>query len=188
MAADGSTGRPATDQVAHIFTAFVHEVFRPIVGLSGVPSQERRRLLDDIRQRLDVAEQVLATEEAAAGTSAYATPLPPAQAAVGAADAEADGSALDEIGRNQRSRVRELVLLDALSRETKAYSLQQLMAALAQRGFQDTQSAVVSQLHRLKKLGLIRQPENSTGMYEVTDAGLGHARSLRASFGAYLPA
>ena len=184
MAADGTTGRPASDQVAHIFTAFVHEVFRPIVGLSGVPSHERRRLLDDIRQRLDVAEQVLATEEAATNPSVLAASLPSASAANGT---DADGSALDEIGRNQRSRVRELVLLEALSRETKAYSLQQLMTALAQRGFHDTQSAVVSQLHRLKKLNLIRQPENSTGMYEITDAGLGHARSLRSSFGAYVP-
>ena len=43
-------------------------------------------------------------------------------------------------------------------------------------------------LHRLKKLDLIRQPSGATGMYEITNAGLGHARTLRSSFGAYLPA
>ena len=107
--------------------------------------------------------------------------------ALTASEADAEGSALDEIGRNRRSRVRGLVLLEALSREAKAYSLQQLMGALTQRGFQDTPSAVVSQLHRLKKLELIRQPANSTGMYEITNAGLGHARNLRSSFGAYVP-
>lgn len=183
MAADGTTGAPASDQVAHIFAAFARDVFTPMVALSGVPAAERRRLLDEIRRRLDVVEEVIATAEAAAL---------PAGAAAGANGAgprtgEADGGGLDDIGRNQRSRVRELVLLEALSREAKAYSLQQLMAALAQRGFHDTPSAVVSQLHRLKKLELIRQPLGSTGMYEITNAGLGHARSLRSSFGAYLP-
>ena len=61
------------------------------------------------------------------------------------------------------------------------------MSGLAGRGFRDTSSAVVSQLHRLKKLELIRQPAGSTGMYEITNAGLGHARNLRSSFGPYLP-
>lgn len=189
MAADGTSGGPAHDQVAHIFATFAREVFNPMVALSGVSTAERRRLLDEIRRRLDVVEQVIATADAATYPTpvfptAYPDSLPPE---ITAAEPEGDGSSLDEIGRNQRSRVRELVLLEALSRETKAYSLQQLMAALAQRGFQDTPSAVVSQLHRLKKLDLIRQPANSTGMYEITNAGLGHARNLRSSFGAYVP-
>jgi hypothetical protein len=34
---------------------------------------------------------------------------------------------------------------------------------------------------------LITQPAGSTGMYEITNAGLGHARTLRSSFGPYLP-
>jgi hypothetical protein len=190
MAADGTSGGPAHDQVAHIFATFAREVFNPMVAMSGVAPAERRRLLDEIRRRLDVVEQVIATSEAAAYPApalpqAHPGSLPPE---ITASDADVDGSTLDEIGRNQRSRVRELVLLEALSRETKAYSLQQLMTALAQRGFQDTPSAVVSQLHRLKKLDLIRQPAGSTGMYEITNAGLGHARNLRSSFGAYVPA
>jgi hypothetical protein len=185
MAADGTSGGPANDQVAHIFGAFAREVFNPMVGLSGVPASERRRLLDEIRKRLDVVEQVIATSEAGA-YSRHPGALPLKELAT--ADDEADASALDEIGRNQRSRVRELVLLETLARESKAYSLQQLMGALGQRGFGDeTPSAVVSQLHRLKKLELIRQPAGSTGMYEITNAGLGHARNLRSSFGTYLP-
>jgi hypothetical protein len=188
MAADGASGGPAYDQVAHIFGAFAREVFNPMVALSGVPAAERRRLLEEIRKRLDVVEQVIATSEAGTYPSPAMAALSQALAA-GDGDAEAEASALDEIGRNQRSRVRELVLLEALGRETKAFSLQQLMATLAQRGFSDeTPSAVVSQLHRLKKLELIRQPSGSTGMYEITNAGLGHARNLRSSFGAYLPA
>ncbi len=189
MAADGTSGTPADDRVVHIFAAFAREVFNPMVALNGVPATERRRLLDEIRRRLDVVEQVIATAEAAtyppSGAHAPAPGVYPSE--LTAAETDADATGLDEIGRNQRSRVRELVLLEALSREAKAFSLQQLMGALAQRGFQDTPSAVVSQLHRLKKLDLIRQPSGATGMYEITNAGLGHARTLRSSFGAYLP-
>ncbi len=182
MAADGTAGPLGTDQVAHIFGAFAREVFNPMVALSGVPTAERLRLLDEIRRRLDVVEQVIATADAAS----YPAAALPAAFPLGA-EPEAEGAAFEDMGRNQRSRVRELVLLEALAREAKAFSLQQLMAALAQQGFHDTPSAVVSQLHRLKKLELIRQPAGSTGMYEITNAGLGHARNLRSSFGPYLP-
>ncbi|MCC7253772.1 hypothetical protein [Hyphomicrobium sp.] len=192
MAADGTSGAPADDRVAHIFATFARDVFNPMVALSGVATVERRRLLDEIRRRLDVVEEVIATAEAAAFPGAgFSAPIPLSASAGSPAGGgtDADGSALDEIGRNQRSRVRELVILEALAQEAKAYSLQQVMAALVHRGFKDdTPSAVVSQLHRLKKLGLISQPMNSTGMYEITNAGLGHARALRSSFGPYLPA
>jgi hypothetical protein len=188
MAADGTTGAPADDRLARIFAAFAREVFNPMVALTGVASAERRRLLEEIRRRLDVVEEVIDTADAAAFNGAGFAPLPLRSAVEPDAAAEADGSALDEIGRNQRSRVRELVILEALAQGAKAYALQQIMAALAQRGFRDdTPSAVVSQLHRLKKLGLISQPPGSTGMYEITNAGLGHARNLRSSFGPYLP-
>lgn len=185
MAADGTSGAPADDRIARIFQAFAREVFNPLVALNGVPIAERRRLLDEIRQRLDVVEQVFATAEAAYPSAGFAAP--PFAVETASADVDTDGSALDDIGRNQRSRVRELVILEALAQEAKPYALQQVMSALAQRGFRDdTSSAVVSQLHRLKKLELIRQPSGSTGMYEITNAGLGHARNLRTSFGPYL--
>lgn len=182
MAADGTSGPVAGDRLAPIFSAFVREVFTPLVALSSTEPAEGKRILDEIRSRLDLVADVIATTSEAASyaaPSALAKGAPPLE--------EADGAPLDEIGRNQRSRVRELLLLESLGRETKAYSLQQLMAALAMKGFQDSPSAVVSQLHRLKKLDLIRQPSGSTGMYEITTAGLGHARSLRSSFGSYLP-
>ncbi|MGE0024479.1 MAG: hypothetical protein AB7S70_12720 [Hyphomicrobium sp.] len=188
MAADGTAGPPANNQLAHIFAAFAREVFNPMVAMTGTAPAERRRLLDEIRGRLDIVEQVIETAEAAAypvTPLAGRMPLPVDEAAN---DTDVDGSALGDIGRNQRSRVRELVILEALALEAKAYSLQQVLSALAQRGFKDdTPSAVVSQLHRLKKLDLIRQPPGATGMYEITNDGLGHARTLRSSFGPYLP-
>lgn len=188
MAADGTAGGAVDDRAARIFAAFAREVFNPMVALSGVASGECRQLLDEIRRRLNVVEDVIDTAEAAAfpGAAFAARGLPAGPAANDGV--EADASALDEIGRNQRSRVRELVILEALAQGAKAYALQQVMSALAQRGFRDdTQSAVVSQLHRLRKLGLVSQPTGSSGMYEITNDGLGHARRLRASFGPYVP-
>ncbi len=141
-----------------------------------------RALIADFRAKLDALDHVIET----AGPAGPRMQLNGASAAreadMAADEASSDAGDLDDIGRNQRSRVRELVLLDALARETRPYSLQQLLAALAHKGFQDTSGAVVSQLHRLKKLGLINQP--ASGMYEITLDGLGHQRKLRASFGA----
>ncbi len=52
--------------MAQIFGAFAREVFTPMVAqLTAVPTAERRRLLDEIRRRLDIVEDVIATEEAA---------------------------------------------------------------------------------------------------------------------------
>ena len=87
----------------------------------------------------------------------------------------------DDIGRNQRSRVREMVLLETLETEHHALPLQQLTKALKAASFDDTSSAIVSQLHRLKKVGVIDQPAN--GMYAITEAGLVHLRLLRKNFG-----
>lgn len=189
MAADGTTGAPADDRVARIFAAFAREVFNPMVALAGIAPSERRNLLDEIRRRLDVVEQVIDTAEAGTFSGAgFAGQVSQPSVEPHAFGTEADPAAIDEIGRNQRSRVRELVVLEILAQEAKAYSLQQIMSGLTQRGFKDdTSSAVVSQLHRLKKQELIRQPASSTGMYEITNAGLGHARTLRSSFGPYLP-
>jgi len=185
MGADGTKGADASDRIAEVFAAFAREVFNPLIAMTGVPAEDRRQLVEEIRKRLDLVAQVIDTAEAAV---TYERPKQQGAALEAAiADDIGESSALDEIGRNQRSRVRELVLLETLGREAKAFSLQQLLGALSLRGFQDTPSAVVSQLHRLKKLELIRQPVGGTGMYEITNAGLGHVRTLRSSFGPYLP-
>lgn len=186
MAADGTTGPYVSDQIAQVFAAFAREVFNPLVAMSNVPPQDRRQLVEEIRKRLDLVDQVIETGEV--GT-AYPRPPASADAAIEAAIAQDvnEGSAFDAIGRNQKSRVRELVLLETLASEAKPFSLQQLLGSLARRGVKDSPSAVVSQLHRMKKPGFIRQPANTTGMYEITTAGLGHARSLRSSVGAYTP-
>lgn len=173
--------------VARLSEVFARELFQPMFQRAPVMPADVRSLIADFRAKLDALDHVI--ETAGAGPRAYASGAATARESaglpandLGADDAGSDAGEIDDIGRNQRSRVRELVLLDALARETRPYSLQQLLAALTQKGFSDSSGAVVSQLHRLKKLGLINQP--ASGMYEITLDGLGHQRKLRASFGA----
>ena len=47
--------------------------------------------------------------------------------------------------------------------------------------------AVIQQGATYGYMALLRQPAGSTGMYEITNEGLGHGRNLRSSFGPYLP-
>lgn len=91
------------------------------------------------------------------------------------------GGDADDLGRNQRSRIREVVVLEILQRQGAPCALSALMSGLASRGFSDSQAAVVSHLHRLKSNGLIAQPGN--GFYDITSEGHGHLRRLKASLG-----
>jgi hypothetical protein len=178
MGADSGEERAFVERLSEVFA---RELFQPMFRRAPESPSDVRALIADFRAKLDALDHVI--ETAGPGPRLQLNGASAAREPDKAADeADADTGELDDIGRNQRSRVRELVLLDALARETRPYSLQQLLAALAQKGFQDTSGAVVSQLHRLKKLGLINQP--ASGMYEITLDGLGHQRKLRTSFGA----
>jgi len=179
MGADDGEDRAFVDRLSAVFG---RELFQPMFQRAPLRPADVRALIADFRAKLDALDHVIETAGPGARPLANGAPsreVPPGAALDFGSD---DGGELDDIGRNQRSRIRELILLDALARETRPYSLQQLLNALAQKGFQDTSGAVVSQLHRLKKLGLINQP--ASGMYEITLDGLGHQRKLRASFGA----
>jgi len=185
MAADGVIDSEGF--VGALSDAFHRSLFQPMFQRAPLAPSDVRQLIAEFRRKLDLLDEVIATAEPGAGNG-----LAPASRARGPAPApgldrgetEPEGDDFDDIGRNQRSRLRELVLLEAMARETRPYSLHQLLTALTLKGFADTSGAVVSQLHRLKKLGLINQPAN--GMYEVTVDGLGHLRKLRSSFGALM--
>ena len=153
---------------------FQSRVLRPLLALATEAPQEAQALIGIIREKLDALETLLDGD----------SPSSPCMDGGLAEDGVADGgrSELDEIGRNQRSRVREMMLLDIMSSDARPFSLQQLMRALEDGGFDDASAAVVSQLHRMKKVGIIEQPAN--GMYEITQEGLGHLRKLKTSFGA----
>jgi hypothetical protein len=173
MAVNG--GAEGKDFVDRLSDVFARELFQPMFQRAPVAAGDVRQLIAEFRRKLDALDEVIATAspQVPGGRSPFAA----------LAGGEADGEDGDDIGRNQRSRLRELHLLEAMARESRPYSLQQLLAALAQRGFSDdTSGAVVSQLHRLKKVGAIQQP--ASGMYQITGGGLGHLHKLRTSFGA----
>jgi hypothetical protein len=183
MAADGWIENE--NFVARLSDAFHRSLFQPMFQKAPHAPGDVRQLIAEFRDKLDLLDKVIAMAEQGRGNGLdrVAAAARSASAAPGLDEPdEAEGDDYDDIGRNQRSRLRELQLLEAMARETRPYSLQQLLSALAQKGFADSSGAVVSQLHRLKKLGLINQPAN--GMYEITLDGLGHLRKLRSSFGA----
>lgn len=183
-------GAGGDDDLAQISRIFSEDVLRAMVERVGSSPAAIKQLAAEIRTKLDALE-TLANSFPGAGApngAKSSTKIGTAEsyAALGPVPDERDddGSDYDDIGRNQRSRLRELVLLEAMAKDNRAFALQQLMTALSAKGFNDTNGAVVSQLHRLKRVGVVDQPGN--GMYVLTDAGLGHLRRLRSSFGGLL--
>ena len=169
--------REAQAGLGQAVAAFSADVLRPMLAASVDDPDAVRVVVAAFREKLDALELLLGDSETPTrGTPSRANgpAAPDPRAAAGLRD--------DDIGRNQRSRVREMTLLDILAAEARPYSLLQLMRALDDRGFAEGQPAVVSQLHRMKKVGVIEQPAN--GMYEVTEEGLAHLRKLKSSVGA----
>lgn len=158
---------------------FQNAILLPLMSRAVVAPNEVHAFIELIRDKLDALASLLPAGTATAtcgGSSGAAVALPAGGSALSVPASDAD-----EIGRNQRSRVREMVLLETLESEHHALPLQQLTKALKGANFDDTSSAIVSQLHRLKKVGVIDQPAN--GMYAITEAGLVHLRLLRKNFG-----
>ena len=175
---DSAMGEPPqeADFSARLVRAFQSDIIIPLMTRAGVVPAEARALIQMFRDRLETLESLLSPDEGYSTslqvlTNGHAPQLPPPAAITEA----------EEIGRNQRSRIRELALLSTLESEHNALPLQQIMRALTAAGFDDTSAAIVSQLHRLKKLGVIAQPAN--GMYALTQEGVMHVRDLRKNFG-----
>ena len=91
---------------------------------------------------------------------------------------------IEQLGRNQRSRVREMLALEALAKAGGACTADELMVAVKDGGLVDTRDALNAQLHRIKKDGLVTQPD--TGLYAITDKGRADATALRRIFGKFL--
>ncbi len=161
------------------FQAFKSAVVKPLMALSFDAPLEARQLLSRLRDQLDACDTLIDDVEPATAVSA-----PTVISGAASAHTVVSKPLADDIGRNQRSRVREMLLLETLEADKRAFALSQLVHALETGGFSDTSAAVVSQLHRLKKLGIIDQPAN--GMYIITQEGLGHLRRLRQNFGPML--
>ena len=166
-----------SEEALELAVKFQTTILLPLMGRAVVAPEEVQALIELMRDKLDTLASLIPNGPAVAFASGVTGP---AQRGAPAMPAEAASDA-DDIGRNQRSRVREMVLLETLESEHHAMPLQQLTKALKSANFDDTSSAIVSQLHRLKKLGVIDQPAN--GMYAITEAGLVHLRLLRKNFG-----
>lgn len=169
------------DDLKQISRIFADDVLKPMVDRVGASPTGVKQLMSEIRGKLDALEQIADAFSSSGQRPASKIGTADSYAAFGPATDDGEGDDFDDIGRNQRSRLRELVLLEVMAKDHRAYALQQLMTALAAKGFSDSNGAVVSQLHRLKRTGVVDQPGN--GMYVITDSGLGHLRRLRSSFG-----
>ena len=170
------------DFASRLIVAFEAHVQLPLMSRATVAPAEVLDLIERMRERLAALESLIPGQGAKPAVR-------PANGFAGggyAPEPLANGVDGDDIGRNQRSRVRELVLLEALEAEHHALPLAQITRALTEAGFDDTNAAIVSQLHRLKKLGVIAQPAN--GMYVLTQDGVLHVRELRRNFGHLKPA
>lgn len=178
---DEMDGRGAPIEFSSELAAkFQTAILLPLMSRAVVAPGEVHAFIDLIRDKLDALSSLLPSGSASAAANAASHGCA-APGLTGGANMQTQASEADDIGRNQRSRVREMVLLETLESEHHALPLQQLTKALKGASFDDTSSAIVSQLHRLKKVGVIDQPAN--GMYAITEAGLVHLRLLRKNFG-----
>jgi len=200
MATDEHFGsiKNGTDFVAKASDVFARELFQPMYERANDRPDDVLQLIAEFRHKLDaldiVVDTILGSRGEFSGShralhAALKRPIDSDRSANGSLaslsqDLSETTDPFNDIGRNQRSRLRELTLLDFLSRDSRACSLQQVLSVLKTKGFEDGSGAVVSQLHRLKKVGVIHQPAG--GMYEITNSGLAHLHKLRSSFGSLL--
>ncbi len=177
---DGDSG--SIDFSSDLGARFQTAILLPLMSRAVIAPDEVHAFIELIRDKLDALASLLPSGNATAiGAGLSANSRPTVALPAGSSALFIPPSDADDIGRNQRSRVREMVLLETLESEHHALPLQQLTKALKGANFDDTSSAIVSQLHRLKKVGVIDQPAN--GMYAITEAGLVHLRLLRKNFG-----
>ena len=169
-----------SDEALELAVKFQTTILMPLMGRAVIAPEEAQALIEMMRDKLDTLASLMPNGHAVALASG-ATSGAAQRVATGMGTVPETNSEADDIGRNQRSRVREMVLLETLESQHHAMPLQQLTKALKSANFDDTSSAIVSQLHRLKKLGVIDQPAN--GMYAISEEGLVHLRLLRKNFG-----
>lgn len=188
VSAMAGSGEADDDFVQRASAIFAAELFKPMFKLATTSPDAVQALIAEFRDKLDALDTVIAACPGGGDRGGRQSRPQFAGGLMGvgprAVPSSAGDDGRDDFGRNQRSRLRELAMLEELARDARPYTLQQITAALDGRGFSDTSGAIVSQLHRLKKLGIIDQPAN--GIYVVTDQGLGHLRRLRTSFGGLL--
>ncbi|MFA5950640.1 MAG: hypothetical protein WC807_10190 [Hyphomicrobium sp.] len=180
MAADGGfDGGPSPDSLAAAAARAGGDYIDLVAKLAGYDPGAAISLITQHIEKVRMISDYAGLRVGSAGAEAV-DPATGDRASQGGTQGGQE-SDLDDLGRNQRSRIREAVILDIIERNAAPCALQKLMTGLAGRRIVDTQAAVVSHLHRLKSNGLITQP--GSGFYDITTDGLGHLRKLRASLG-----
>lgn len=160
---------------------------REIADLAAIDPAAANQILGHVDEQIELIRRFSAlrgnaasiVDRAAAGV--HSEGMASSEGGLGAGG----GLDLGDLGRNQRSRIREAVLLEIIELNGGPCALTSLMVEIGFRGLNDSQAAVVSHLHRMKAGGLIGQPGN--GFYDVTGDGLEHLRKLRATLGTLMP-
>lgn len=156
------------------------------------------RKSDDLSAAVQVAKRVASHLEDIVGTAGDTRVR---AAAVGGNIRAADGNSAaingsgrlvdedkkkDFAGKHLISRLRELVVLELLNQETRPVPLHEIQCVIAEHGFEDSRSAIISQLHRLHQNELIAKPGNMNGLYAITKIGRDHLDTLRSTHGGLL--
>lgn len=174
---------------------FVKYVFADIAAQKHRDPETAIRVAERLRGYLDNFVQSASEELGDGGrNSGYASGLslrPTEPAGNGYGDAgssvAAQGSKRkDALGRNFLSQLRALVVLEFLNIENRPIALHEVQALVAEKGFGDSESAVISQLHRLNQSGFIEKPNNAAGVYSITQAGRRHLSQLCETHGPML--
>lgn len=164
------------EQIARIFR---DDVLKPMMS-TGASPDEIKKLVKKLQVKLDALKVIIDADDAPAVETQPATQRDASE--VTPAITSPEMILGDELGRNQRTRLRELVLLTVLEKEKKAYPLQQLLSDVNRQGFDATRSAIISQLNRMIADDYLETPSKGSGMYTITKDGLVHLQELRTNF------
>jgi hypothetical protein len=119
MAADGWIENE--NFVTRLSDVFHRSLFQPMFQKAPVTPGDVRQLIAEFRDKLDLLDKVITTAEQGRATGLdRVVAARPVIAAPGLDEPEeVESDDYDDIGRNQRSRLRELQLLEAMARETR---------------------------------------------------------------------
>ena len=171
------------EQIARIFR---DDVLKPMMS-AGASPEEIKKLVARLQEKLDAFKTMNDLDGEPSGEASAATKTAKPYSAATSAITSPEMILGHELGRNQRSKLREIVLLLVLAQEQRAYPLHQLISEVDRHGLDSSKPAVISHLNRLISLGLLATPSKGSGMYSITPQGLTHLQRLRTDFGHLLP-
>lgn len=169
------------------FATFVVAPLRHLITSGEVPAHEIQATIEKIADLLGiVTSQASALVDASDPNKELTRPLAqPHGKAVNGADFSPLEAWLKEARRfapRQRSLARQIEILQMLDEVKGPIVLSRLHDRLIASGLSDNQAAVVTQISRMKKLGLVLGEAH--GLYARTDAGANELIKLRRNYAA----